>query len=211
MGQVCFTAISSNRACPTVFIALSSVFQIIVLCACCPCVQWLGLRAKVPSFLRHCTRSAVACWAVGGGGSKRASTGGLVARGAGTGCWSGALRKGWPGPRPSCALPKHVPKAVPGARPLGCLWVWETVLVGPNPPLPHRIPGQTRGQENNPIEIHSSQTDVQLLQGTCGPAARTQKMVFRKGGGAVMHWRGGGEVTPPPLQGCPAYAQPLSR
>ena len=25
MGQVCFTAISSNRACPTVFIALSSV------------------------------------------------------------------------------------------------------------------------------------------------------------------------------------------
>ena len=27
MGQVCFTAISSNRACPTVFIALSSVFQ----------------------------------------------------------------------------------------------------------------------------------------------------------------------------------------
>ena len=35
MGQVCFTAISSNRACPTVFIALSSVFQIIVLCACC--------------------------------------------------------------------------------------------------------------------------------------------------------------------------------
>ena len=42
MGQVCFTAISSNRACPTVFIALSSVFQIIVLCACCPSVQWLG-------------------------------------------------------------------------------------------------------------------------------------------------------------------------
>ena len=30
MGQVCFTAISSNRACPTVFMALSSVFQIIV-------------------------------------------------------------------------------------------------------------------------------------------------------------------------------------
>ena len=28
MGQVCFTAISSNRACPTVFIALSSVYQI---------------------------------------------------------------------------------------------------------------------------------------------------------------------------------------
>ena len=65
MGQVCFTAISSNRACPTVFIALSSVFQIIVLCACYPSVQWLGLRAKVPSSLRHCTRSAVACWAVG--------------------------------------------------------------------------------------------------------------------------------------------------
>ena len=66
MGQVCFiTAISSNRACPTVFIALSSVFQIIVLCACCPGVQWLGLRANVPSSLRHCTRSAVACWAVG--------------------------------------------------------------------------------------------------------------------------------------------------
>ena len=39
--------------------------QIIVLCACCPSVQWLGLRAKVPSSLRHCTRSAVACWAVG--------------------------------------------------------------------------------------------------------------------------------------------------
>ena len=37
MGQVCFTAITSNRACPTVFIALSSVVQIIVLCACCPC------------------------------------------------------------------------------------------------------------------------------------------------------------------------------
>ena len=52
MGQVCFTAISSNRACPRVFIALSSVFQIIVLCACCPSVQWLGLRAKVPSSLR---------------------------------------------------------------------------------------------------------------------------------------------------------------
>ena len=68
MGQVCFTAISSNRACPTVFIALSSVFQIIVLCACCPSVQWLGLRAKVPSSLRHCTPSAVACWAVGHGG-----------------------------------------------------------------------------------------------------------------------------------------------
>ena len=51
MGQVCFTAISSNRACPTVFIAVSSVFQIIVLCACCPSVQWLGLRAKVPSSL----------------------------------------------------------------------------------------------------------------------------------------------------------------
>ena len=33
MGQVCFTTISSNRACPTVFIALSSVFQFIVLCA----------------------------------------------------------------------------------------------------------------------------------------------------------------------------------
>ena len=65
MGQVCFTAISSNCACPTVFIALSSVFQIIVLCACCPSVQWPGLRAKVPSSLRHCTRSAVACWAVG--------------------------------------------------------------------------------------------------------------------------------------------------
>ena len=65
MGQVCFTAISSNRACPTVFIALRSVFQIIVLCACCPSVQWLGLRAKVPSSLRLCTRSAVACWAVG--------------------------------------------------------------------------------------------------------------------------------------------------
>ena len=65
MGQVCFTAISSNRACPTVFIALSSVLQIIVLCACCPSVQWLGLRAKVPSSLWHCTRSAVACWAVG--------------------------------------------------------------------------------------------------------------------------------------------------
>ena len=62
MGQVCFTAISSNRACPTVFIALSSVHQIIVLCACCPSVQWLGLRAKVPSSLRHCT-------AKGGGGT----------------------------------------------------------------------------------------------------------------------------------------------
>ena len=60
MGQGCFTAISSNRACPMVFIALSSVFQIIVLCACCPSVQWLGLRAKVPSSLRLCTRSAVA-------------------------------------------------------------------------------------------------------------------------------------------------------
>ena len=35
MGQVCFTAISSNRTCPTVFIALSSVYQIIVLCAWC--------------------------------------------------------------------------------------------------------------------------------------------------------------------------------
>ena len=48
MGRVCFTAISSNRACPTVFIALNSVFQIIVLCDRCPSVQWLGLRAKVP-------------------------------------------------------------------------------------------------------------------------------------------------------------------
>ena len=28
MGQVCFTTISSNRARPMVFIALSSVFQI---------------------------------------------------------------------------------------------------------------------------------------------------------------------------------------
>ena len=56
MGQVCFTAISSNRACPTVFIALSSVFQIIVLCAHCPSVQWLGFRAKVASSLRLCTR-----------------------------------------------------------------------------------------------------------------------------------------------------------
>ena len=65
MGQVCFTAISPNRACPTVFIALSSVFQIIALCDRCPSVQWLGLRAKVPSSLRLCTRSAVACWAVG--------------------------------------------------------------------------------------------------------------------------------------------------
>ena len=67
MGQVCFTAISSNRTCPTVFIALSSVFQIIVLCARCPSVQWLGLRAKVPSSLRLCTRSAVAHGEVGGG------------------------------------------------------------------------------------------------------------------------------------------------
>ena len=65
MGQVCFTAISSNRACPTVFIAPSSLFQIIDLCACCPSVQWLGLRAKVPSSLWHYTRSAVAYWAVG--------------------------------------------------------------------------------------------------------------------------------------------------
>ena len=44
MGQVCFTAISSNCACPAVFIALSSVFQIIVLCACCPSVRWLGVQ-----------------------------------------------------------------------------------------------------------------------------------------------------------------------
>ena len=35
MGQVCFTAISSSRACPTVFIALSPVCQSMfnVLCA----------------------------------------------------------------------------------------------------------------------------------------------------------------------------------
>ena len=65
MGQVCFTTISYNHACPTVFIALSSAFRIIVLCACCPSVPWLGLRAKVPSSLRHCTRSAVPCWAIG--------------------------------------------------------------------------------------------------------------------------------------------------
>ena len=57
MGQVCYTAISSKGACPTVFIALSSVYQIIVLCACCPSVPWVGLRAKVPSSLRHCTTS----------------------------------------------------------------------------------------------------------------------------------------------------------
>ena len=45
-GQVCFTAISPNHACPTVFIALSSVFQIIVLCAllseCSMAGVWLG-------------------------------------------------------------------------------------------------------------------------------------------------------------------------
>ena len=72
MGQVCFTAISSNRACPTVFIALSSVCQIIVLCARCPSVQWLGVRAKVPSSLHSLYQ--VSCrllgcrLAMGGGG-----------------------------------------------------------------------------------------------------------------------------------------------
>ena len=48
MGQVCFTAISSKGTCPTVFIAVSSLHQIIVLCGCCPSVQWVGLRAKFP-------------------------------------------------------------------------------------------------------------------------------------------------------------------
>ena len=48
MGQVCFTAISSNRACPTVFIALSSVFQIIVLCALLSGCSMAGVEGQGP-------------------------------------------------------------------------------------------------------------------------------------------------------------------
>ena len=48
MGQVCFTAISSNRACPTVFIALSSVFQIIVLCALLSECSMAGVEGQGP-------------------------------------------------------------------------------------------------------------------------------------------------------------------
>ena len=32
MGHVCFTAIGSNSACPRIFIAVSSWFEISVLC-----------------------------------------------------------------------------------------------------------------------------------------------------------------------------------
>ena len=48
MGQVCFTAISSNCACPTVFIALSSVFQIIVLCALLSECSMAGVEGQGP-------------------------------------------------------------------------------------------------------------------------------------------------------------------
>ena len=48
MGQVCFTAISSNRACPTVFIALSSVQQIIVLCALLSECSMAGVEGQGP-------------------------------------------------------------------------------------------------------------------------------------------------------------------
>ena len=46
----------------TVSIALSSVGLFIVLCVCCPKVQF---RGKVPSSFLPCTRSAVACRAMG--------------------------------------------------------------------------------------------------------------------------------------------------
>ena len=49
----------------TVFIALSSVCQIMFSESACPSVQWLGSGAAGPPSLPHCTRSAVACWAVG--------------------------------------------------------------------------------------------------------------------------------------------------
>ena len=48
----------------TVFIALSSVRQIMFSESACPNVQWLG-SGKIPASLLHCTRSAVACRAVG--------------------------------------------------------------------------------------------------------------------------------------------------
>ena len=64
MGQVCFTTISSNRACPhglhcSQFNA--PAHAVVVRLSKC---SMAGVRGKDPSSLLHCTGSAVACWAV---------------------------------------------------------------------------------------------------------------------------------------------------
>ena len=51
MGQVSFTAISSNRACPHGLHCSQFSVPDHVLCVRCPSVQWLGSGAKVPSSL----------------------------------------------------------------------------------------------------------------------------------------------------------------
>ena len=63
MGQGCFTAISSNRTGHRGLHCSQFRAPDPVHCLCYPRVQWLGL-GQGPS-LFHCTRVAIACWAIG--------------------------------------------------------------------------------------------------------------------------------------------------
>ena len=90
MKQVCFTAISSNRACHHGLhcsqINVPAHAVVVRLSEC----SMAGVRGKDPSSLLHCTRSAVACWAVAVGvqtfGQAHALAPGQPA------CWVIALR-----------------------------------------------------------------------------------------------------------------------
>ena len=64
MGQVCFIAISSNRACHHgLHCSQFNVPAHAVVVHLSECSK-AGVRGKDPASLLHCTRSAVACWAV---------------------------------------------------------------------------------------------------------------------------------------------------
>ena len=64
-GQVCFTAISSNRACHHSLHCCQFSAPDHVLCVRLSKSSVAGVRGKDPSSLLHCTKSAVTCWAVG--------------------------------------------------------------------------------------------------------------------------------------------------
>ena len=65
MGQVCFTAISSNRACHHGLHCSQFSAPDHVLCVRLSECSMAGVRGKGPFSLLHCTMAAVACRAVG--------------------------------------------------------------------------------------------------------------------------------------------------